>query len=273
MIAGFGVPYASCGSATLNRTPSTTRGLTDAQALRFPVSNYTNMVELALLEKGLPFEYVLTFPEQTPEFLARSPRGKVPFLGTPQGFINEADAILDYLEDIGPARRLLPEDPQARATVRALMKEIELYIELPARTCFAEAFFGGSVPAAIKSKAREDLLGGFCHAQATCPLRAVRHGRHLYAGRYRLPVQRRPRDHGRQAVVWPGPARGPPAARTLLQRLGENPHVQAIARKETRACPRSWLRCVHACRLRPERGGSARIPNGAASTSLPDHPL
>jgi len=32
----------------------------------FSVSNYTNMVELALLEKGLPFKYVLTFPEQTP---------------------------------------------------------------------------------------------------------------------------------------------------------------------------------------------------------------
>jgi len=38
----------------------------------FPVSNYTNMVELALLEKGLPYEYVLTFPAQTPEFLRRA---------------------------------------------------------------------------------------------------------------------------------------------------------------------------------------------------------
>ena len=35
----------------------------------FPVSNYTNMVELALLEKGLPFEYVTTYPAQTDEFL------------------------------------------------------------------------------------------------------------------------------------------------------------------------------------------------------------
>src|SRR5512137_278880 len=127
----------------------------------FPVSNYANMVELALLEKGVPFEYVLTFPEQTPEFLARSPRGKVPFLGTAQGFINEAKVILDYLEDTGQGKPLLPQDPYARATVRALMKEIELYIELPARSCFAEAFFGGTVPEAIKSKARDDLQAGF----------------------------------------------------------------------------------------------------------------
>ena len=74
----------------------------------FPVSNYTNMVELALLEKGLPFEYVLTFPEATPDFLARSPRGKVPFIETPRGFLNEASVMLDYLEDEGRGKSLLP---------------------------------------------------------------------------------------------------------------------------------------------------------------------
>ena len=123
----------------------------------FPVSNYVNMVHLALLEKGLPFEYVLTFPEPTPAFLARSPRGKVPFLSTPQGFINEASVILDYLEDVDSTRRLLPENPQARATVHALMKEIELYIELPARSCFAEVFFGGTVADALARLKRFEL--------------------------------------------------------------------------------------------------------------------
>jgi glutathione S-transferase len=67
----------------------------------FPCSNYANMVNLALLEKGIPFEYVLTYPDQSPAVLAKSPRGKVPFLETPQGFINEASVILDYLEDLG----------------------------------------------------------------------------------------------------------------------------------------------------------------------------
>jgi glutathione S-transferase len=74
----------------------------------FPVSNYTNMVELALLEKGLSFEYVMTLPAQTDEFLAISPRGKVPALGTPKGYVNETDAILDYLEDLGGGRALMP---------------------------------------------------------------------------------------------------------------------------------------------------------------------
>jgi hypothetical protein len=40
----------------------------------FPSSNYVNMVQLALLEKGVPFEFVLTYPSQTPEFFAKSPR-------------------------------------------------------------------------------------------------------------------------------------------------------------------------------------------------------
>ena len=44
--------------------------------------------------------------------------------------------------------------------VRALTKEIELYIELPARSCFMEVFFGGKVDQAIKDKARVELLAG-----------------------------------------------------------------------------------------------------------------
>ena len=71
----------------------------------FPVSNYVNMVHLALLEKGMPFEYVLAFPDQSPEFLAKSPRGKVPVLETPEGYINEASVILEYLERRAPASR------------------------------------------------------------------------------------------------------------------------------------------------------------------------
>jgi glutathione S-transferase len=107
----------------------------------FPVSNYTNMVHLALLEKELPFEYVLTYGNQSPELLANSPRGKVPFLHTPHGYINEASVILEYLEHDGRGRPLLSEDPYARAQTRALMKEIELYIELPAHACYPEAIF------------------------------------------------------------------------------------------------------------------------------------
>ncbi|XMB49107.1 glutathione S-transferase [Pseudomonas fluorescens] len=126
----------------------------------FSVSNYYNMVKLALLEKGLPFEEVPFYAGQTPEVLAVSPRGKVPVLGVKQGFINETSVILEYLEQTQEGPALLPADPFARAQVLALCREIELYIELPARACYAEAFFGMTVPEAIKEKSRAELLLG-----------------------------------------------------------------------------------------------------------------
>lgn len=48
----------------------------------------------------------------------------------------------DYLEETQSGPALLPSDPFERAQVRAMAKEIELYIELPARLCYAEVFFG-----------------------------------------------------------------------------------------------------------------------------------
>lgn len=123
----------------------------------FSVSNYYNMVKLALMEKGVPFEAVAVHGGQREEFLAISPRGKVPVLQTERGYINETSVILEYLEETHPDKPLLPSDPQARAYVRSLMREIELYIELPARACYMEAFFGGKVDEAIKAKSLEDL--------------------------------------------------------------------------------------------------------------------
>ena len=105
----------------------------------FAVSNYYNMVKLALLEKGVPFEEVPFFAGKTPEALAISPRGKVPALGVEQGFINETSVILEYIEQTQSGLRLLPVDPFERAQVLALAKEIELYIELPARACYPSA--------------------------------------------------------------------------------------------------------------------------------------
>jgi glutathione S-transferase len=203
----------------------------------FPVSNYTNMVQLALLEKGVPFEYVTTFPDQRETTLAKSPRGKVPFLETPQGYLSETSAILDYLEERGEGRPLLPADTFARAQVRALMREIELYIELPGRTCYAEVFFGASVPDAIKARARDELAAGFATLQ--------RHGKFapyvagdqftladivfLYSVELANTVARKLFDLD--------PLGEMPAARALLQRLGENPNVQAIARNRDAAMP------------------------------------
>ena len=203
----------------------------------FCVSNYYNMVKLALLEKGLPFEEVPFYPGTSPESLVISPRGKVPVLGVEQGFVNETSVILEYLEQSQRGTPLLPSDSFERAQALALAKEIELYIELPARACYPEAFFGMSVPEAIKDKTRAELLLGFASLG--------RHGKFapyvageslsiadlyfLYSVPMACAVAQKLFDIDLLAEM--------PAARALLERLGQNPHVQKIAADREAAMP------------------------------------
>ena len=203
----------------------------------FPVSNYVNMVHFALLEKGIDFEYVLTFPDQGAGFLARSPRGKVPVLETPQGCLNEASVILEYLEETGTGTPLLPREPYARGYVRSLMKEIELYVELPARSCFVEAFFGGRVAQSIKDRAREDLVAGFAAVRRHAKFAPFVAGDtltfadvvFLYSADLAATVAK--------TLFGVDPLADWPEATALLERLNQNPHAQLIARRREAARP------------------------------------
>jgi glutathione S-transferase len=132
----------------------------------FPMSNYFNVVKAALLEKGLEFKYVPARPSQEGEYLARSPMGKVPCIRTDAGWLSETQVILEFLEEVQPQPALLPRGAYERAKVRELLRELELYIELPARTCYPQAFFGTPVSDDIRSAARTSLTRG---------VRAVRH--------------------------------------------------------------------------------------------------
>ena len=203
----------------------------------FSVSNYYSMVKLALLEKGLPFEEVLFYPGPSAEALAISPRGKVPVLGVEQGFVNETSVILEYLEHSQKGTPLLPSDPFERSQALALAKEIELYIELPGRACYAEAFFGMTVPDAIKDKTKAELLLGFASLG--------RHGKFapyvagdslsiadlyfFYSVPLACAVAQKLFDLDLLAEM--------PAAKALLERLGQNPNVQRIAKDKEAAMP------------------------------------
>ncbi|MCY0107773.1 glutathione S-transferase [Pseudomonas monsensis] len=203
----------------------------------FSVSNYYNMVKLALLEKGLPFEEVTFYPTPTPQSLAISPRGKVPVLGVDAGYINETGIILEYLEQTQKGTPLLPSDPFARAQVLAIAKEIELYIELPGRACYGEAFFGSPVPEAIKEKTKAELLLGFAALG--------RHGKFapyvagdslsiadlyfLYSVPLACAVGQKLFGIDLLAEM--------PKAKVLLERLEQSPHVQKIAADKEAAMP------------------------------------
>jgi glutathione S-transferase len=126
----------------------------------FPMSNYFNMVKSALLEKGIEFDFVPARPSQDADHLGRSPMGKVPCIETEHGCLSETAVILEYLEDLRPEPRLLPRDPYARAKVRELMHDLELYIELPARSCYGAVFFGATVSDTVRESAQQTLAKG-----------------------------------------------------------------------------------------------------------------
>ncbi|MDT0498734.1 glutathione S-transferase [Algiphilus sp. W345] len=126
----------------------------------FPVSNYYNMVKLALLHKGLAFEEIIMRPSQEQDYLSKSPMGKIPCLQTPDGFISETNVILDFLDEAYPDKALLPKEHFARAKVRELSKSIELYVELVARQLYRGIFFGETLSEELKIKVRPELEKG-----------------------------------------------------------------------------------------------------------------
>ncbi|GAC30591.1 glutathione S-transferase family protein [Brumicola pallidula] len=126
----------------------------------FDVSNYYNMIKLAMAIKGIEYEAVITYPNQTPEYLAICPTGKVPALQTADGVLIETNVIFEYLDELSPANPLIFGSAYERARIRELMKIVELYIELPARRCHSEAFFGVPVHEQTKSEVKRALLNG-----------------------------------------------------------------------------------------------------------------
>lgn len=131
----------------------------------FSVSNYYNVVKLALLEKNVPFaeEHVQTGSKEE-TVLSASPLAKIPFIKTPQGALCESQAILHYIETAYPNPPLMPADAFAAAKVRELMTFIDLHLELVARDLYPQAFFGGTVSESSQARVRKQLeknIAGF----------------------------------------------------------------------------------------------------------------
>jgi len=123
----------------------------------FAASNYYNKLKFALLEKGVAFDEELVWADRSPELLARSPLGKIPYLETEQGTLCESQVMLDYIEAAYPQKPLLPADPFAAAKVRELITFMELHLELVARELYLEAFFGGKVSEETKARTQKML--------------------------------------------------------------------------------------------------------------------
>jgi len=129
----------------------------------FRISNYHNEVRIVLLEKGIAFEEDATLaPEQTDEYLARSPMGKAPFLELDGGRrLSESQVICEYLEEAYPEKPLLPRDAYERAKVRELVMHVELHMELVVRRLYRQVFFkGGKLSEEATQAVQRDLAKG-----------------------------------------------------------------------------------------------------------------
>ena len=123
----------------------------------FAASNYYNKVKLVLLEKEIPFEEKLQWVDRSPELLAKSPLGKIPYIEVDGQVLCESQVIVDYIESVYPQHPLLPKDPLAAAKVRELIQFIELHLELVARELYGAAFFGGTAGDETKARVHKQL--------------------------------------------------------------------------------------------------------------------
>jgi glutathione S-transferase len=124
------------------------------------MSNYYSLTKALLIEKGLDFEEVKAPPTQEEDNLARSPMGKMPSIGVDGQYMSESLAIATYLDRLQPEPALLPADPFAAGKVVELACHIKLDVELVARRCLPEAFFGQTVSEETKTATEKDILRG-----------------------------------------------------------------------------------------------------------------
>jgi glutathione S-transferase len=131
-------------------------------------SPYAWRVWMALEHKRLPYELnTVSFSAgdlQKPEFLALNPRHKVPVIVDGEFALYESAVILEYLEDRYPApapeTALFPKDVQARAIVRRLAREAEIYFGGGINHIARQVFFKkpGEWDQQVIAKGRDECL-------------------------------------------------------------------------------------------------------------------
>ncbi|OWY40917.1 glutathione transferase [Xenophilus sp. AP218F] len=125
-----------------------------------PLSPYYNKVKIALLEKGVNFQEVLTPPSQQEWLLEKSPMGKVPFVEINGHPLSESTVILEWLEDAYPTASLLPPTPNTRARARQLMTMLELYVMTPCMPLVQSVIHGRALTDAEREQARAGIARG-----------------------------------------------------------------------------------------------------------------
>lgn len=77
---------------------------------------------MVLYEKGIDFEvHEVDLSNESEEFLKVSPYGKIPVLRVNGTSLYESNIVNEYLDEVYDSPKLMPEDPEKRASVRSWM--------------------------------------------------------------------------------------------------------------------------------------------------------
>ena len=87
-----------------------------------PLSPFCRKVRLVLAEKKVEVELIEErYWEQSPEFLKKSPSGKIPILQLNGKLLTESTPICEFLEELYPEPKLMPDSAEDRYEVRRLI--------------------------------------------------------------------------------------------------------------------------------------------------------
>lgn len=147
--------------------------MTDTVLWDYPKSSASYRLRIALNLIGEPYRIetvdLLDRSQRSLEHLARNPQGLVPVLDVDGQRLTQSLAILDYLNDTRAAG-FLPEDPIARAKIRALAMSLAVDVHPVCNLSVMRHATGGDEPARSAwmhhfiepgLRAFEALLGAF----------------------------------------------------------------------------------------------------------------
>ena len=167
-------------------------------------------------------------PNYKPEYLDKSPLGKVPALETPEGFISESRAILEYIERAHPEPSLLPAGPFGIAKVQELSQFIELYFELVARRLIPNLLMGTPPDSAVLKEVESSLDKAVAALPRLSGFEQFAYGDQFtladIAAILNLPIVR---SVGK-AFMGRNPLSDVPGLDAYLKRMEDRPHVKTI---------------------------------------------
>ncbi len=103
-----------------------------------PVSTYVRTVRLLLEEAGAEYDLksvgIFNGENDSSEYRAKNPFGKIPTLEVDGELLYETAAITDYLDTVIATNKFSPSNPLSKARMRQIMAIIDSYFYSPAIT-------------------------------------------------------------------------------------------------------------------------------------------